>query len=499
MRIPTGGSLFSLYASFSATFTLLQQAFYQFVPVVVRQYVYQIFKQWFSKPVPPRPDLFTLIIEERDGMNRNEIFNACQIYLCSKMNDSTNILKVSRAPNEDTMNYKLAKGVVFSETFEGIHLRWSFHCLSSSSDTPPFNPRNHDAIPPIPFNKTKPKDPFSQDTDTSYFSLAFNKEHKKKVCNSYLPFVVKASQDIEREGRVLRLCDCNVAYGSHYPGMGKSKHSVKMTHPFTFEKLAMAPEMKKLIMEDLDRFVKRKEFYRRVGKPWKRGYLLYGPPGTGKSSLIAAMANHLRFDIYDLQLGSMHGYSSLRDLLLWLPSQSIIVVEDIDRTQGFPKRRLIKKPPNVEHGFDDSVEKAAKREQLAPLLNFVDGLWSCCGDERLIVLTTNHKEKLDPALLRPGRMDMHVHLSYLTMPGFMVLAYNYLQVFTDHPLFGDIESLLKTVNATPAEVAEELMRSEDVDTALGGVVELLKGKKSQAPNPETPAENVGDTVRISSA
>ncbi|MFS7953528.1 putative ATPase, AAA-type, core, P-loop containing nucleoside triphosphate hydrolase [Helianthus anomalus] len=48
-------------------------------------------------------------------------------------------------------------------------------------------------------------------------------------------------------------------------------------------------------------------------------------------------------------------------------------------------------------------------------LNFIDGLWSSCGDQRIIVFTTNHKEKLDHALLRPGRMDVHINTSYLWM------------------------------------------------------------------------------------
>ncbi|EER99453.1 hypothetical protein SORBI_3002G319600 [Sorghum bicolor] len=64
--------------------------------------------------------------------------------------------------------------------------------------------------------------------------------------------------------------------------------------------VVMDPALKESVIADLDRFLRRRDYYRRIGKAWKRGYLLYGPPGTGKSSLVAAMANYLRFNLYDL-------------------------------------------------------------------------------------------------------------------------------------------------------------------------------------------------------
>lgn len=108
--------------------------------------------------------------------------------------------------------------------------------------------------------------------------------------------------------------------------------AVNLDHPARFETLAMDAELKGRIVKDLERFVKRREYYRRVGKAWKRGYLLYGPPGTGKSSLIAAMANFLNFDIYDLELTELSCNSDLRRLLVATANRSILVVEDIDCT-----------------------------------------------------------------------------------------------------------------------------------------------------------------------
>ena len=94
----------------------------------------------------------------------------------------------------------------------------------------------------------------------------------------------------------------------------------------------MDPKLKQEIKDDLERFTSRKEFYKKVGKAWKRGYLLYGPPGTGKSSLVAAMANYLKFDIYDLELTSISRDSDLKKVLLTTQNRSIVVIEDIDRS-----------------------------------------------------------------------------------------------------------------------------------------------------------------------
>lgn len=113
---------------------------------------------------------------------------------------------------------------------------------------------------------------------------------------------------------------------------------------------------------------------------------------------------------------------------------------------------------------------------LSGLLNFIDGLWSSCGDERIIVFTTNHKDKLDPALLRPGRMDVHIEMSYCTFSGFRVLASNYLNA-EKHRLFKAIEDLFQRVKVTPAEVAGELMKSNNSDVALENLIKFLQNKE----------------------
>uniref|UniRef100_A0A453BDW4 Uncharacterized protein n=1 Tax=Aegilops tauschii subsp. strangulata TaxID=200361 RepID=A0A453BDW4_AEGTS len=113
---------------------------------------------------------------------------------------------------------------------------------------------------------------------------------------------------------------------------------------------------------------------------------------------------------------------------------------------------------------------------LSGLLNFIDGLWSTCGEERVIVFTTNYKDRLDRALLRPGRMDMHVYMGHCGWEAFRTLAGNY-HLVDDHALFPEIRELLSVVEVTPAEVSEMLLRSEDVDVALRVLIEFLQQRR----------------------
>lgn len=111
------------------------------------------------------------------------------------------------------------------------------------------------------------------------------------MLNSYLAHVFETSKAIIEEIKGIKL------HTTDYNGYWNS-NDINLDHPMTFKNLALDSELKKEIMEDLDKFIKGKEFYKRIGKAWKRVYLLYGPPPcTGKSSLTAAMANYLNFDI----------------------------------------------------------------------------------------------------------------------------------------------------------------------------------------------------------
>ncbi|EPQ58714.1 hypothetical protein GLOTRDRAFT_126816 [Gloeophyllum trabeum ATCC 11539] len=147
------------------------------------------------------------------------------------------------------------------------------------------------------------------------------------------------------------------------------------------------------IHRDLTSFLERRQWYADRGIPYRRGYLLYGPPGSGKTSFIQALAGTLAYDICLLNL-SERGLTDdkLNHLLSNVPDRSFVLIEDVDA--AFNKR-----VKTGEDGYQSAVT-------FSGFLNVLDGVAS--GEERIIFMTTNHIEKLDPALIRPGRVDLAV-------------------------------------------------------------------------------------------
>ncbi|OMO88240.1 hypothetical protein COLO4_20351 [Corchorus olitorius] len=447
--MPSTTSVLSTYTTFTAT-TMLVRGVISEIQAITSQLIPNRLQALLLSKLgglyPNWGSQMTLIIDDYEGYSFNELYEASQIYLQTKITPSMERLRVSKGSKDNKVAVTMDKGEAVFDVFEGIQLRWEATCVET-------------------------KDENGGKTEKRGIELSFHSKYMEKVINSYLEYVIETSKAIQEKNQVVKLFSLGDMAGSG--DMDGSWGSTNLDHPATFDKLAMDPAMKKELIDDLDRFVRRRDFYKKVGKAWKRGYLLYGPPGTGKSSLIAAMANYLKFNVYDLELSSIYNNSDLRRLLVSIRNRSIIVIEDIDCTIDIENRQA--GGHDQDKGGHDLQGKGHELT-LSGLLNFIDGLWSSTGDERIIVFTTNNKEKLDPALLRPGRMDMHIHMSYCTPSGFRVLASNYLDI-TSHDLFHEIDQLMMEVEATPAEIAEELMRSEDADIALEGLVKFLQNKK----------------------
>ncbi|MBA0552090.1 hypothetical protein Golob_022929, partial [Gossypium lobatum] len=302
-----------------------------------------------------------------------------------------------------------------------------------------------------------------------YFRLNCKKGDRDRVMQCYFPHIAATAQWILNQRETLNIYTYDRESSVWEPTVFK--------HPATFETLAMEPEVKQLIKDDLDSFVERKDFFEGVGRAWKRGYLLYGPPGTGKSSLVAAIANYLRYNIYDLQLQTARSDADLRHILTSTTNRSILLIEDIDCGTKVSHDRAKDQEDNDEQQKSNRLSSTDPGVTLSGLLNFLDGLWSSCGDERIIIFTTNHKDKLDPALLRPGRMDVHIHMGYCTPAAFRKLSATYLGI-KHHPSFLTIDNLLQNITLTPAEVAQQLMKTDDPEAVLQSFIHFLEMKRN---------------------
>ncbi|KAK1363540.1 Cytochrome BC1 synthesis [Heracleum sosnowskyi] len=468
-KIETTKTIISTIGTIAATAMVARSIARDYVPPEVQDYFSLGLQKFFRR----FSNQLTMVINEYEGIESNEIYAAAVVYLGSRVSPSTRRLKVNKPEHESNISLAMERNEEVVDMFNDIQFKWTWVCERlQDSDTY--------------YNRNQMR---SSRSEIRYFELTFHYKHKERAINSYLPFMLKEAKEIKQETKTLKIFTIDAE--DNYSLLDSWK-SVGLDHPATFETLAMDVELKETVMKDLERFVQRREKYRKIGKAWKRGYLLHGPPGTGKSSLIAAMANYLKFDIYDLELTDLKRNSELRKLLIATANRSILVVEDIDCNIELQDR--VSKAKAVQPADEESHHEEASKVTLSGFLNFIDGLWSSCGDERIIIFTTNHKEKLDPALLRPGRMDMHIHMSYCTPCGFKLLANNYLGV-KDHKLFREIEELIRTTEVTPAEVAEQLLKSDEPDVSLASLISFLHTKRKE--NEEAKAKKATEEVAAS--
>ncbi|XP_044467324.1 AAA-ATPase At3g28580-like isoform X1 [Mangifera indica] len=402
-----------------------------------------------------------------DRMKRSEAFSAIQNYLSTKASLLATRFKADFVKDSQSLILSMEDKEEVTDEFEGVKVWWVLVKTAPRTQQFSFYPAAD---------------------EKRFYKLTFHESHRE-IITAYVKHVLDEGKAIAVKDRQRKLFSNNSSESWHGWRQRKWSH-VQFEHPATLDTLAMETTKKEEIKKDLLKFREGKEYYKKIGKAWKRGYLLYGPPGTGKSTMIAAMANFLNYDVYDLELTTVKDNSQLRSLLIETTNKSIIVIEDIDCLLDLTGQWEKKKEKDEDKEEKNPVEKKMKEEgenkaskvTLSGLLNFIDGLWSACGGERLIVFTTNYLDKLDPALIRRGRMDKHIEMSYCGFEAFKVLAKNYLDIVS-HELFAEVGSQLAETNMTPADVAENLMPKsddDDTETCLKNLIEALKVAKEEA-------------------
>jgi chaperone BCS1 len=163
-----------------------------------------------------------------------------------------------------------------------------------------------------------------------------------------------------------------------------------------FENLALRSEIRLVLLTDVREYLDSEKWYEEMGMAWNRSYLLHGPPGCGKTSIIKCLSIMYGLDIYNLNLNHVKDDFHLQKLFNALPDKCMLVLEDIDCTSTTLSR--------------DKKQEEEKSDHitLSTLLNLIDGVTSTHG--RITVMTTNHVERVDYALVRPGRCDVHLHM-----------------------------------------------------------------------------------------
>ncbi|KAF7723489.1 hypothetical protein EC973_002000 [Apophysomyces ossiformis] len=149
--------------------------------------------------------------------------------------------------------------------------------------------------------------------------------------------------------------------------------------------IVIPQNVKEHLVTDAQEFFVSEQWYSDRGIPFRRGYLLYGTPGSGVNIYVVNLSNKSLTD------------DTLGELVAETPSRCILLIEDVDA--AFVQRNR-------------GESTAANNITFSGLLNAIDGV--AAQEGRILCMTTNHVEKLDPALIRPGRIDVRVHFGNAT-------------------------------------------------------------------------------------
>ena len=201
-------------------------------------------------------------------------------------------------------------------------------------------------------------------------------------------------------------------------GRGDGKHAwsrpewidagVKPSRPIS--SVILKGDEARSVLDDARAFLGLERWYAERGIPYRRGYLLHGAPGSGKTSLVCAIAGELRLPIYQLRLtGAGLDDEAFQRLLAATSRRAVVLLEDVDAARGAAVGSRTGREPSTPVGSpkrESTDGGSASLLTLPGLLNALDGVGAVDG--RLLFMTCHRATSLEPALVRPGRIDMRV-------------------------------------------------------------------------------------------
>lgn len=205
------------------------------------------------------------------------------------------------------------------------------------------------------------------------------------------------------------------------------------------ETLYLNKKSKIKLTKSLNMFRNNKKRMIELGLPNKLGIMLHGMPGTGKSTVVLSCATYLSKDIYYVQLNTISSNQELLDIFNYVMKNcvngGIIVFEDIDCASPIVLKRdyrtedISSENSAEETASDSAIESVYSTDNnnkltLDFLLNLLQG--SLQQDNTCFIMTTNHLDKLDPALIRAGRIDCLIEMSYCDRDMFNDIYKNFI-------------------------------------------------------------------------